>query len=132
MHFLKTFKRDSGICNYAFSKNISSGRHCFVLRPAALTASLFLLQAFSGAVTISYYTSIIFGSFANATIEGAHRAQQREQQQERMSVQDDGSMSLLQLSPSSPEAAGAEEEGLATWLEYGGTISVGITYVAGQ
>ena len=97
-----------------------------------MTASLFLLQAFSGAVTISYYTSIIFGSFANATIEGAHRAQQREQQQERMSVQDDGSMSLLQLSPSSPEEAGAEEEGLATWLEYGGTISVGITYVAGQ
>ncbi len=72
-----------------------TAQRLFIIRPATLTSLLFLVQAFTGAVTVSYYTSIIFASFLSTT------------------------------------SAEQQDDDVAFWTEFGGTLSIGITYVVG-
>lgn len=67
----------------------------------ALSLLLFLVQAFTGAMTISYYTSIIFARFLPAAGSRGN------------STDDD---------------AGG---GVGDWLEYGGVLVIGLNYVIG-
>ncbi len=105
-----------------FAATFPLERHCFILRPAALAALLFLLQAFSGAVTISYYTSVIFENLLSPTGEASLEATSSS------SLTD---YETADAPPALKSEVGNGASGRVSWLEYGGTLSVGLAYVVG-